>query len=126
MNILDGRIETADGRRRFVGPIPVEIPGLAGAALDDGPAAVGIRSEELLLTTAGTDGAFPAVIELVEPVGADIFLTATVEGGAIITIRVDAETTVAEGENVQVMAAPGAIRVFDGAGDRVRLSGDPA
>jgi ABC-type sugar transport system ATPase subunit len=126
MNILDGRIETADGRRRFAGPIPVEIPGLAGATLDDGPAAIGIRSEELVLTGVGTAGSFPAVIELVEPVGADIFLTATVEGGAIITIRVDAETNVAEGENVQVSIAPGAIRVFDGAGDRVRLTGEAA
>ncbi|HEY7938168.1 MAG TPA: ABC transporter ATP-binding protein [Candidatus Limnocylindrales bacterium] len=126
MNILDGRIETADGRRRFAGPIPVEIPGLAGATLDDGPAAIGIRSEELVLTGVGTAGSFPAVIELVEPVGADIFLTATVEGGAIITIRVDAETNVAEGENVQVSIAPGAIRVFDGAGDRVRLTSDAA
>jgi sn-glycerol 3-phosphate transport system ATP-binding protein len=126
MNILDGRVETTGGGRRFVGPIPVELPGLAGATLADGPAAVGIRSEELLLTGEGTPGAFPAVIELVEPVGADIFLTANVEGGVVVTIRVDAETKVAEGATVYVQVAPGATRVFDAIGDRVRLAGDAA
>ena len=126
MNILDGRIETAGGGRRFVGPIPIELPGLAGATLADGPAAIGIRSEELLLTGESTPGAFPAVIELVEPVGADIFLTANLEGGAVVTIRVDAETKVAEGAPVHVQVAPGATRVFDADGDRVRLAGDPA
>ena len=124
MNILEGRLETADGRRRFVGPIPIEIPGLAGLAVADGPAAIGIRSEELLLAGPSTAGAFPAVIELVEPVGADIFLTAAVEGGAIVTIRVDSETKVSEGESVHIQIAPGATRLFDAQGDRVRLAAD--
>ena len=126
MNILDGRIATADGRRAFIGPFPVEIPSLAGATVDDGPAAIGIRSEELLLVSEATAGSFPAVIELVEPVGADIFLTATVETGVVITIRVDAETKVAEGATVHVQIAPGATRLFDAEGDRVRLAGDAA
>ncbi len=126
MNILDGRIETANGSRRFVGPVPVELPGLAAASLADGPAAVGIRPEELLLSAESTPGSFPAVIELVEPVGADIFLTANVEGGAVVTIRVDAETKVAEGATVQLQVAPGATRLFDADGDRVRLAGDRA
>ena len=119
MNILDGRIETADGSRRFSGPIPVDVPGLAGMALDNGPAAIGIRPEELLLVSAGTDDSFPAVIELVEPVGADIFLSAAVPGGAVLTIRVDAETRVAEGQSVHVRIAPGATRLFDAGGDRI-------
>jgi ABC-type sugar transport system ATPase subunit len=126
MNILDGRIETADGQRRFFGPIPVDIPGLAGLSIDDGPAAIGIRSEELVLSSEASAGSFPAVIELVEPVGADIFLTANVAGGAIVTIRVDADTKVDEGDSVHILAAPGATRIFDAAGDRVRLAGDAA
>ena len=64
------------------------------------------------------------MIELVEPVGADIFLTAAVEGGAIVTIRVDSETKVSEGENVHIQIAPGATRLFDAQGDRVRLAAD--
>ncbi len=124
MNILEGRLETADGRRRFAGPIQVDIPGLAGVALADGPVAIGIRSEELLLTGPSTAGAFPAVIELVEPVGADIFLTAAVEGGAIVTIRVDSETKVSEGETVRIQITPGATRLFDEHGDLVRLEVD--
>jgi sn-glycerol 3-phosphate transport system ATP-binding protein len=119
MNILDGRIETVDGARRFIGPIPVDVPGLAGMAVVDGPAATGIRPEELLLASAGADGSFPAVIELVEPVGADIFLSAAIPGGAVLTIRVDAETRVAEGQSVHVRIAPGAARLFDVGGDRI-------
>jgi ABC-type sugar transport system ATPase subunit len=122
MNILDGRIETADGRRRFVGPVTVAVPDLAAMSAVDGPASIGIRPEELLLTSAEMDGSFPAVIDLVEPVGADIFLSAAIGGGVVLTIRVDAETRVAEGETVQVRVAPGATRLFDSAGDRVSVA----
>jgi ABC-type sugar transport system ATPase subunit len=124
MNILDGRLETSGDSRRFVGPIPVELPSLSGPSLADGPLAVGIRSEELVLVGPSTAGSFSAVIELVEPVGADIFLSAAVAGGAVVTIRVDAATKVMEGETVHLLIAPGATRVFDSAGDRVRLPGD--
>jgi multiple sugar transport system ATP-binding protein len=126
MNILEGRLETGDDGRRFVGPLPVQVPGLAAMTLVDGLVAIGIRSEELLLTAASTAGSFPAVIELVEPVGADIYLSAVLEGGVLVTIRVDAEAKVTEGETVHVQVAPGATRIFDRAGDRVRLPGDPA
>jgi multiple sugar transport system ATP-binding protein len=126
MNILDGRIETTGGSRRFVGPVPVEIPGLGAMSVVDGPAAVGIRPEELLLGSATMAGSIPAVIELIEPVGADIFLSVAVGGGVVITIRVDAETKVAEGETVQVHVAPGATRLFDAAGDRIPLPGSSA
>ena len=118
MNILDGRIESSGGERRFVGPIPASVPGLGAMNVADGPASIGIRPEELLLAPAGTDDAFQAVIELVEPVGADIFLSAAV-AGVVLTIRVDAETKVAEGESVHVRIAPGATRLFDPAGNRV-------
>ena len=124
MNILDGRIERGPGGPRFAGPIPVDAGLLAGLTLADGPAAIGLRAEELLLTSSSTSGSFEAVIELVEPVGADIFLSATVAGGASVTIRVDAENKVREGETVHLQIAPGAIRIFDAAGERAPLAGE--
>jgi ABC-type sugar transport system ATPase subunit len=124
MNILEGRLVTGDGGRMFDGPGgPAMFAVPASLDIPDGPIAVGVRPEELELVAATEPGAIPATIDLVETVGADIFLSAEVAPGSSVTIRVDAESTVREGDRVNVRVAPGAARVFDEAGNAVQPPG---
>jgi ABC-type sugar transport system ATPase subunit len=124
MNLFAGHLVTVDGAPRFEGPIAVGIPGATGAGVPDGEVTLGVRPEEMILVAESTPEAIPAVVELVEFVGADAYLTATIGSGAAVMVRVDAETKLTGGERVHLAVTPGAARVFDAAGNRVPLAGE--
>ena len=87
---------------------------------------LGIRPEAIDLVPEGAPGALPAVVELVESVGADQFLSVSLAQDVTAVARVGANEAVAEGERVHLRFAPGGIHLFDAAGDRVPLEGEHA
>ncbi len=124
MNMLEGALRTVDGSRRFEGPAGLDFPEAARLDLPDGELTVGIRPEGLTVVGPSDPAGVAAQVELVETVGADAYLTATVGAGATVTIRVEAETSPGEGEQIHIRVAPGAARLFDAAGDRLPLPGE--
>jgi ABC-type sugar transport system ATPase subunit len=125
MNIVDGRLTTRDGVRWFEGPFDLELADLAGVDAPDGEIAIGIRPEDLTLVGPSAGSTLAATIDLVEVVGADAYLSAAVGPAAILTVRVDAETDVREGEAVHLRLVPRSARLFRPDGDRVLIPGEP-
>jgi multiple sugar transport system ATP-binding protein len=117
MNLFAGRIETEGSRRRFRGPFDLSIA--HAPAFPDGAASLGIRPEHLELVGPDAPDALPAVVDLVEAVGSDSFVTAAVGGGRTFMARVDGARRVAEGDHVGVRLPPAHVRLFDGDGARI-------
>ena len=124
MNLFDGRLRASDGGLRFDGPIGVPVPAANRVELADDAVTLGVRPEEMVLVPEASAEAIPAVVELVEFVGADAYLTATLDSGAVVMVRVDAETSSVAGERVHLALVPGTARIFDSSGDRVPLAGE--
>ena len=122
MNLLDGRLVTDDGHRRFEGPITFTLPEFAATSVDDGDVTVGFRPEGLALAPEATERTIDGTVELVEVVGADAYLSASVGAGATLTVRVDAETPVREGDRIRIETIPGAVRLFGADGNRVAVA----
>ncbi len=89
MNFLDGRIVRRDGLRfvtdgpqRLSAPLPADWRprGAPVETLLDRPLTLGIRPEHVRLREAGAADAFPAVVQLVEPLGNETLLYFTVAG----------------------------------------------
>ncbi|MAE04721.1 MAG: sn-glycerol-3-phosphate ABC transporter ATP-binding protein UgpC [Nitrospinota bacterium] len=73
----------------------------------------GVRPEDLELGgDAGMDNTFEAKIELVEPVGSDIFLELDVSGTPL-TARVNANLSFSEGEKITFTVNPNRVHAFD-------------
>ena len=68
----------------------------------------------------------PAVVDLVESVGADTYLNTAFGPSGSATVRVDAGTTVTEGDHVTLRVAPGGLRLFDADGRRLARAGEAA
>jgi lactose/L-arabinose transport system ATP-binding protein len=124
MNLFVGRLRTSDGSLHFEGAIRVPVPAASRVELPDDEVTLGIRPEEMILVAETSPEAIPATVELVEFVGADAYLTANLDSGAVVVVRVDAETNALAGERVHLAVVPGAARIFDGSGKRVPLSGE--
>ncbi|HEY6133938.1 MAG TPA: ABC transporter ATP-binding protein [Rubrivivax sp.] len=56
-----------------------------------GATQLGVRPEYVTLSAAGTEGAVPATVTLVQDVGTYGLLTAQIEGGAVLRVRLGAE-----------------------------------
>jgi multiple sugar transport system ATP-binding protein len=126
MNLFAGRVVTDAGARRFEGDVAVALPTRAGSSIPDGELTLGIRPEAIDLVLESAAGAIPAVVELVESVGADQYLSVSIGPAVAAVARVGADRPVAEGEQVHLRFAPGGIHLFDAAGDRVRMEGESA
>jgi ABC-type sugar transport system ATPase subunit len=119
MNLFQGRIETAAGRRTFVGPFELPLNGM-GAAIADGTATLGIRPEKVQIAASNAQHALSGTVELVERVGADSFVVAQLGGGVSVNSRVDAATSIEEGDRVAVTLPVGELRLFDAEGIAVQ------
>lgn len=124
MNMLPGRVESHEGQRRFFGPITISLARLP--MLPDGTdtLTLGIRPENVELTTANEPDAVPGRVELIEAVGADSFLAVTVADGVTMMVRVAADTPVREGELVHLRLPPHRLQLFDATGARVARQGE--
>jgi sn-glycerol 3-phosphate transport system ATP-binding protein len=119
MNLFAGRVEFADGCRRFVGAFTLPLEGIGA----DGTATLGIRPEQVQIVPPETPEALPATVELVERVGADSFVVSQIADGVTINARVDAARPIREGDRVAVRLPPAELRLFDAAGLAVPREG---
>ena len=114
MNLLDGRIESRDGRPVFCQgrlqvPVPQEWTGRLEPYLDR-PITLGVRPEHLG-TVAGV-GRQEALIEAVEPGGHDSYLYLNT-GAQVAIARVDPRQDFRPGQQVDLAIAPGDLHFFD-------------
>jgi len=124
MNLFRGRIESTGGALAFAGSVRVPLPPGVGAPIDD--VTLGIRPEGIELVGESADGALPGVVELVESVGADQYLSVALGPETRAILRVSADRAFAEGATIHVRFAPSGIHLFDAAGDRVPTEASPA
>jgi ABC-type sugar transport system ATPase subunit len=130
MNLIPGRLEH-DGGWRFAGegfafPLEPAAVGAAEAALERAAGGVhlGVRPEDIRLGPPGADG-IAGTVQLLEPVGSDLFLTVE-SAGTVLQVRTAPETRVEQGDNLTVTFSPSRIHVFDADGRSVRYSAEEA
>jgi ABC-type sugar transport system ATPase subunit len=125
MNLFTGRLVSDGDGRRFDGEVAVALPQPGRISIPDGEVTLGVRAEKVDIVAEGEPGAIPAVVELVESVGADQYVAVSI-GSAAAVIRVGADVPVTDGGRVHLRLAPGGIHLFDAAGDRVPVEGERA
>jgi multiple sugar transport system ATP-binding protein len=126
MNLFAGQLVTQDGSRRFEGPFSLPLRAADWSGAPDGPVTLGARPEEIALGPADDPGGVRAVVDLVESVGADTYLNTAFGPAGNATVRVDAGTTITEGDHVTLNFAQGGLRLFDADGRRLARAGEAA
>jgi multiple sugar transport system ATP-binding protein len=121
MNFFDGEITVEDGDLVVRAPFGQVVVGartaLTPSVNGDRRVVCGIRPEDIALerdsTNLGADGReyFRAVVDLVELVGADAYLSLTL-GETLLQARVSADLQCREGQSVWVMFDPSKIHLF--------------
>ena len=113
MNFLSATVRAKEGRTFLEGsgfrvPLPVErAGGLEGR--EGGEVMFGIRPEDMRLDA---EGEIEGAVEIIEPVGSDIFLDLSV-GGASLTARVEPSVRMSQGERVRLRPDPARVHAFD-------------
>ena len=123
MNLLQGTLSQADGLSLDLGD-GTRLP-LGGAHVDprwlDGQVTVGIRPEHLQPAVAGP-GSFEAVVEVVEPVGNEVFLNLRA-GAHPLVARLSPRTLPQPGERLAMGVDASALHFFDPAsGQRMQAA----
>jgi multiple sugar transport system ATP-binding protein len=109
---------TADNGKLFIQGkgFKMEVPQESASGLEsyrDRDVTFGVRPEDLRIETNGGGGSsFEAVVDIVQPVGSDIFLDLDVSGDPI-TARVEANTKVNGGDRLHFTPVPGRVHAFD-------------
>ena len=118
MNLLDGRVP-ADGLVAFGGArhgIPVDdATGLAAGT----PVVLGVRPEHVEIAAESAADA-RATVDIVEQLGGESFLYATLGDGSPLTLRCADESPVARGDTVHVRFRRERVHLFDADGAAIR------
>ena len=113
MNFLSATVRVEEGRAILEGsgfrvPLPMERASrLEGR--EGGEVVLGIRPEDMRLDS---EGGIEGTVEIIEPVGSDIFLDLSV-GGESLTVRVEPSVRVSQGESVRLSPDPKRVHAFD-------------
>jgi multiple sugar transport system ATP-binding protein len=114
MNLFDGSLRADSGGAVFdAGTFSVLLGRRQDAAAYPRRLALGVRPENLALAEHGGDGVLDAVIELVEPLGSEIYLHGRV-GDARVVARVGPDHPVRVGDRVRFAMDLDRIHFFDG------------
>ncbi len=118
MNFAPARVTEEGGKLFIKGKgFKFEVPQESAGGLEsyrDREVTFGIRPEDVRLETNGGGGSnsFEAVVDIVQPVGSDIFLDLDVSGDSI-TARVESSTEVTGGDRLRFTPVPGRLHAFD-------------
>ena len=119
MNLFD--VEVAADGTTHLGNFAMSLPREAASALSSTRANVGVRPEDLSLV--GDGQGIPATVEVVEELGSDAFLHASVRGGdgqQLLVARVDPRNPPGKGQEVWLAPTSSDLHWFDTAtGSRV-------
>src|SRR5437764_2873411 len=126
MNLIDGALEpVAGGGWRFRGQ-DVDV-GLSSDLLSvpeleheaSGNVRLGLRPEHIRIAAPGQDGGVPGRVQVLEPVGSDLYLTVET-GSGTVQVRTDPDSPLQQGENVSLLFDAGRVHVFGGDGHNLR------
>jgi ABC-type sugar transport system ATPase subunit len=126
MNLFDGRLEMRDGRTVFTGPVAVVVPPIASLDGLREAATIGVRPEAVEIVGQDVPETIEGVVELVESVGADQYVTVSLGSGSVVMARTAGDRVIPEGQPVRIRFSPSAMHVFDGEGRRVRTEAAPS
>lgn len=132
MNLIDGRIVTADGQARFVGPDDFRFPLKNWAAEAKGQVTLGIRPEALQIyanfdrinepTSQNWEGAVRMRVSLVEPLGHATLVTLEKESLRLLALA-ESRAKLADGTEVNVRIDMKRIHWFEGITGRAMATG---
>jgi len=115
MNFIEGTLAGQGIALKSGASLPLEArPNLAEGA----PLTVGIRPEHLQIVPAGTPGAIPATVAVVEPTGSDTTVIAKAEGGNL-TVVVRDRVSLKPSETIALKPLAHQAHLFDAQGKRV-------
>jgi multiple sugar transport system ATP-binding protein len=118
MNFIPCSVTGKDGQLCFSHPgFTLPVPASKSKALSaykDKPVTMGIRPEDMHEATAQdpTNSVFEAMVEVVEPIGHEIYLDVKV-GPAEIIARVSPDTPVKVGQKIKLAATTEKLHAFD-------------
>ncbi|TNF18835.1 MAG: ATP-binding cassette domain-containing protein [Rhodobacteraceae bacterium] len=115
MNFLDGAVETAQAPRFTCGCGSFALDGYAfGHGPVAGPAWLGIRPEHIATGAAAEPMPIrlDARVRLVEPLGSDTLVRVAV-GDQRFWVRMDGQSSIAEGDEIAIGFAPERVNLFD-------------
>lgn len=117
MNFLKGDIEGAGAKAAFkLGTLSIPLKSYqADAPLGPKAATLGVRPEHIRVNGGAEEGAtaeYPAVVDIVEPMGADTLIWLKVEGQTI-SARVESNEKFTPGQNVKVRFRINLASIFD-------------
>jgi multiple sugar transport system ATP-binding protein len=132
MNLFQGAVDRENGGWQFRGEgfavaLDPTAAGLDPSVLERAggqTASLGVRPEDIRLLPAG-EGVMPGSVQLLEPVGSDLYLTVEA-GGTTLQVRAAPDSPVSQGENVGLAFAPARSHVFDEHGRSVRYAPEEA
>jgi multiple sugar transport system ATP-binding protein len=121
MNLYRGRIETAGGAS-FTAPGVSCLLGDRGWPLVDGQeVTLGIRPEDVAISSDGDAEALPGVVSLVEPLGSDVFINVELAEDVSCVVRLARSTKIVEGQSVRLTLSSDRIHLFGDDGTRLPL-----
>ncbi len=108
INLFAGELrQVQDGAVFSSAAFELSVPGKA--AQFGGPAALGVRPEDLRLCA---EGSFSALVRVVEPVGSETYIHLEAGDGTRLVVRTPADTEVAADQRVGVEIAPSKVHLF--------------
>jgi ABC-type sugar transport system ATPase subunit len=122
MNLFDGSLVADGSELRFQGDVAVVV----GEGWRDAPAGevtLGIRPEDVTIADRGTAGTIEGNVELVEDVGAELYVSVALPKGRCV-VRTNLRRGLKEGEPVALRFTPEALHIFAKNGERLARTGE--
>lgn len=119
MNLYSGTIAESDGTLDFVGPFRLPLGGRFAPLEKGAEVSLGIRPEDIELTTESEGDAIPGEVYLVEPIGSDIYLNVEISEDVSFDVRVPASLLTQEGDRVGLRIDADDVHLFDAEGIRI-------
>ena len=116
MNFFDGLL-TRSGRQFVSDLIPVPLD-VSNSGNRDGAVTLGVRPEDLWLTTAGSDGHLRLKVSSTEPLGGSTIVNA-LASEKMVKLRAPGQVELRPGEEIAVSIDLRKLHLFDGAGARL-------
>jgi multiple sugar transport system ATP-binding protein len=117
MNFFRGRVN-GDGSRIQIGSASLALPAHAKTAnLANRELIAGVRPEDLTLNTHGSSDVLTATLEVVEPVGNEIFLNLR-HGDAALVMRVPPQALAQPGATIRIGVRTARMHLFDAASEQ--------
>jgi multiple sugar transport system ATP-binding protein len=121
MNLFEGRLVTENGARSFEGPFSLTFASAALPPIPDGDIVLGARPEHVTLCGDGAPDRVAGIVDVVERIGADVYLNVQLARGNPIVLSVDASSSVREGDVVCMQISQNNLCFFGPDGERLDI-----